>query len=85
MHLSRPACSWRHWPWLAGLLPLTFAGVGTRDAALVLLYQPYFSTPTAVALGILCTLRYLLPAVAGLPFIWGGFLDAVRRFQAEAQ
>jgi glycosyltransferase 2 family protein len=69
---------------LAGLLPLTFAGVGTRDAALVLLYQPYFSTPTAVALGILCTLRYLLPAVAGLPFI-GGFLDAVRRFQAEAQ
>ena len=69
---------------LAGLLPLTFAGVGTRDAALVLLYQPYFSTPTAVALDILCTLRYLLPAVAGLPFI-GGFLDAVRRFQAEVQ
>jgi uncharacterized protein (TIRG00374 family) len=69
---------------LAGLLPLTFAGVGTRDAALVLLYQPYLSTPTAVALGILCTLRYLLPAIAGLLFI-GGFMDAVRRFQAKAR
>jgi uncharacterized membrane protein YbhN (UPF0104 family) len=53
---------------LAGLLPLTFAGVGTRDAALVLLYAPYFSAPTAAALGILCTARYLLPACGGLPF-----------------
>lgn len=54
---------------LAGLLPLTFAGVGTRDAALILFYQPYFAAPTAAALGILCTSRYLLPAIAGLPFL----------------
>ncbi|MDQ6913764.1 MAG: flippase-like domain-containing protein [Verrucomicrobiota bacterium] len=54
---------------LAGLLPLTFAGVGTRDAALVLFYQPYFAAPTAVALGLLCTARYILPALAGLPFV----------------
>lgn len=53
---------------LAGLLPLTFAGVGTRDAALVLFYAPYFDAPTAAALGILCTARYLLPAIGGLPF-----------------
>jgi uncharacterized membrane protein YbhN (UPF0104 family) len=53
---------------LAGLLPLTFAGVGTRDAALVFLYAPYFAAPTAAALGILCTARYLLPALGGLPF-----------------
>ena len=26
---------------LAGLLPLTLAGVGTRDAALIFFYQPY--------------------------------------------
>ncbi|HEV3409453.1 MAG TPA: lysylphosphatidylglycerol synthase transmembrane domain-containing protein, partial [Chthoniobacterales bacterium] len=38
---------------LAGLLPLTFAGVGTRDAALVLLYRPYFDAPAAAALGLL--------------------------------
>ena len=54
---------------LAGLLPLTFAGVGTRDAALVLFYQPYFSPATAAALGLLCTSRYLLPAIGGLPFL----------------
>lgn len=54
---------------LAGLLPLTFAGVGTRDAALIVLYQPYFSSATGAALGLLCTSRYLLPAVGGLPFL----------------
>ncbi|HYR57871.1 MAG TPA: lysylphosphatidylglycerol synthase transmembrane domain-containing protein [Chthoniobacteraceae bacterium] len=53
---------------LAGLLPLTFAGVGTRDAALVLFYKPYFDAPTAAALGLLCTARYVLPAIGGLPF-----------------
>jgi len=54
---------------LAGLMPLTFAGVGTRDAALVLLYRPYMSEADALALGILCTMRYVLPAMGGLPFI----------------
>jgi len=54
---------------LAGLLPLTFAGVGTRDAALIALYHPYFNASTAAALGLLCTSRYLLPAIAGLPFL----------------
>jgi glycosyltransferase 2 family protein len=54
---------------LAGLLPLTFAGVGTRDAALIAFYAPYFDAATAAALGILCTSRYLLPAIGGLPFL----------------
>jgi uncharacterized protein (TIRG00374 family) len=54
---------------LAGLLPFTFAGVGTRDAALILFYRPFFDAPTAAALGLLCTSRYLLPALAGLPFL----------------
>ncbi len=54
---------------LAGLLPLTFAGVGTRDAALILFFRPYLDAPTGAALGILCTLRYVLPAIGGLPFV----------------
>lgn len=54
---------------LAGILPMTFAGIGTRDVALIELYHPFFSKPTAIALGILCTARYLLPAIAGLPFL----------------
>lgn len=61
---------------LAGLLPLTFAGVGTRDAALIWFYRPYFDAPVAAALGLLCTARYLLPALGGLPF-FGEFLGAV--------
>jgi uncharacterized protein (TIRG00374 family) len=62
---------------LAGLLPLTFAGVGTRDAALVLFYAPYFNAPTAAALGLLCTARYILPALGGLPFA-GRYLTAAQ-------
>ena len=54
---------------LAGLLPLTIAGVGTRDVALIALYQPYFAVATGAALGLLCTTRYLVPVVLGLPFI----------------
>lgn len=53
---------------LAGLLPLTFAGVGTRDGALIYFYQPYFDVHIAAALGLLCTARYILPAIGGLPF-----------------
>ena len=54
---------------LAGLLPLTFAGIGTRDAALIFFYQPYLSEVTGAALGLLCTSRYFLPAIIGLPFL----------------
>jgi uncharacterized membrane protein YbhN (UPF0104 family) len=63
---------------LAGLLPLTFAGVGTRDAALVLFYAPYFSSAKAAALGLLCTARYVLPAIGGLPFV-ASYLPALKR------
>ena len=54
---------------LAGLLPFTFAGIGTRDAAIIYFYQDYFNEATGVALGLLCTSRYFVPAVVGLPFL----------------
>jgi hypothetical protein len=62
---------------LAGLLPLTFAGVGTRDAAILALYRPFLSPPAAAAVGLLCTARYVLPALGGLPFL-GRYLQALR-------
>lgn len=68
---------------LAGLLPLTLAGIGTRDAMLILFYAPYMAAPSGAALGILCTLRYVLPALAGLPFL-GQYLGAVRRVSRGA-
>ncbi|ASC70471.1 hypothetical protein XM38_014100 [Halomicronema hongdechloris C2206] len=63
---------------LVGLLPLTFAGIGTRDAALILFYQPFLMPATGAALGLLCTLRYLLPALGGLPLI-GHYIASMGR------
>ena len=65
---------------LAGLLPLTFAGVGKRDAALIAFYQPYMNAPTAAALGLLCTSRYLLPALGGIPFL-GQYLTTIQNMR----
>ena len=53
----------------AGLLPFTLAGIGTRDAAIIFLFRDYLPKESGAALGLLCTLRYLLPAIAGLPTI----------------
>lgn len=51
-----------------GLAPLTFAGIGTRDFAFIYLYSSYFPAATGAALGVLSTLRYIIPAIAGIPF-----------------
>jgi uncharacterized protein (TIRG00374 family) len=63
---------------LAGLLPLTFAGIGTRDAALIYFYHDYFNQATGAALGLLCTSRYFIPALIGLPFL-GQMLGAAKK------
>ena len=63
---------------LVGLLPFTLAGIGTRDAALIFFYQPHMTAQAAAALGLLCTLRYLLPALAGLPLL-GLYVHEIRR------
>lgn len=67
---------------LAGLLPLTFAGVGTRDAALIWFYQPYMNETVGAALGLLCTSRYFLPAIVGLPFL-GQMMATVNRYKSQ--
>lgn len=60
---------------LIGLLPFTIAGIGTRDAAIVLLYGAWLRPGQGAVLGALATSRYLIPALAGLPFVrdhWAG-------------
>lgn len=52
----------------AGLMPFTFSGIGTRDAAFIYFYSNYFPETTGAALGILATLRYIIPAIVGIPF-----------------
>ena len=51
-----------------GLIPLTFSGIGTRDFAFIYLYSAYFPAATGAALGVLATLRYIIPAIVGIPF-----------------
>jgi len=48
-----------------GLVPVSFAGIGARDAALLYLLGPFVGEPVALALGGFATLRYLVPAAAG--------------------
>lgn len=67
---------------LAGLLPLTFAGIGTRDAAIIYFYQDYFNETTGAALGLLCTSRYFIPALIGLPFL-GQMLGAAKKIKSN--
>jgi uncharacterized protein (TIRG00374 family) len=52
-----------------GLLPVTMAGIGTRDFALV---ELKLIEPATVAglVGAFCTLRYVVMAVLGVPAIW---------------
>ena len=54
---------------LIGLMPFTFAGIGTRDAAFVFIYSSYFTAATGAALGVLATMRYVIPALFGIPFL----------------
>lgn len=53
----------------AGLLPLTIAGVGVRDWALVSIFAgPADPRAMLVGVGFLVSLRYIVPAAAGLFF-----------------
>lgn len=54
---------------VAGLAPLTFAGVGTRDAVLVALAGGLIGAGTAAALGVLFWLRYIVPGLIGIPLL----------------
>lgn len=54
---------------MAGQLPLTVAGLGARDVALVVLLSGYATPEKAAAMGILIATRGLLPPLAALPFI----------------
>lgn len=54
---------------MAGQLPLTFAGLGTRDLALVVLLAAYMPPESAAALGVLVSTRNLLPPLLGVPLM----------------
>lgn len=53
---------------LVGLIPVTIGGMGTRDAALIVLFSEYMPASFMVGVGLLISLRYWIPALVGLPF-----------------
>lgn len=54
----------------AGLLPITFGGMGTRDSAIVLLFSSFSTTSQSLSVAILYSFfGYWLLAVFGIPFI----------------
>jgi hypothetical protein len=51
----------------AGLVPITFCGVGTRDSALVWLFADVAEAPAMAVVGLLSASRYLVPGALGIP------------------
>jgi len=51
-----------------GMIPITVSGIGTRDVALIFLFSGHFSSEIMAAIGILCSSRYLVTCLIGLPF-----------------
>lgn len=71
---------------MAGQLPMTVAGLGTRDLALVLLLSGYMPPESAAALGVLFVTRNLVPPLVGIPMTGRYLSSAVgeaRRWRAE--
>ena len=54
---------------IAGLAPITLSGIGTRDAALVVLYSPFLPKEITATFGILITLRFIIYGLPGIPYI----------------
>jgi uncharacterized protein (TIRG00374 family) len=55
---------------LIGILPITVAGMGTRDLSLVYLFSAYSTDSASISVGILFSfLRYWVLALVGIPFL----------------
>jgi len=65
-----------------GLVPLTVAGFGTRDAALISSF-PQFPPSLMLGVALYVNLRYIVPAIAGLPYL-NRYLTAARELRSSA-
>lgn len=54
---------------LLGQLPITLAGMGTRDSGLIFLFQGLYPASTMAAIALLISLLYWIIALLGLPFL----------------
>lgn len=73
---------------MAGQLPLTVAGLGTRDVALVVLLAPYMAPESAAAMGVLISTRNFLPPLIGVPLMrpyLASVVDEARRWRRRTE
>lgn len=70
----------------AGLLPVSLWGIGTRDAALVWLFDGLAPAAAMAVVGMLTALRYVVPGLIGIPLL-GNYVSswAARRSPAAGE
>lgn len=67
-----------------GLIPVTLSGMGTRDSAVIYLFQGYAAYETNLAVGILYSIfGYWLLALFGLPFLKSAMGGSIKNIQKE--
>ncbi|MGC9329636.1 MAG: lysylphosphatidylglycerol synthase transmembrane domain-containing protein, partial [Candidatus Hinthialibacter sp.] len=68
-----------------GLIPVTISGMGTRDSAMIFLFQQYAPYETNLAVGILYSIfGYWLLAVLGIPFMKSALGGSIKNIHREA-
>ncbi len=50
-----------------GMIPVTIAGMGTRDSAIIMLFSGFAPSAAMLSVSFFCTVRYIIPALFGLP------------------
>lgn len=67
-----------------GLIPITLSGMGTRDSAIVFLFQNYTTYEASIAAGLLYSIYgYWLLTLIGIPFMRSAFTYGIRGVGAQ--
>ncbi|HQH26677.1 MAG TPA: lysylphosphatidylglycerol synthase domain-containing protein, partial [Oligoflexia bacterium] len=69
---------------MVGLLPISFAGLGTRDAVLIWLFMSWDPPDLLAGVGLMSHLRYIVPALLGVPAV-RYHLSAVKELRGESE
>tara|TARA_Y100001968_G_scaffold232381_1_gene215182 strand:- start:2115 stop:3107 length:993 start_codon:yes stop_codon:yes gene_type:complete len=54
---------------ISGLVPISLAGIGSREITLIFFLEPFFGSVKPLLLGFLFTSRYIIPALIGIIFL----------------
>ncbi|MBN2329466.1 MAG: flippase-like domain-containing protein [Candidatus Omnitrophica bacterium] len=68
-----------------GLIPVTLSGMGTRDSAMIFLFQKYAPYETNLAVGILYSIfGYWLLAIIGVPFMKAALGGSIKNIHGDS-